>query len=165
MTFICGGGSAAPDAALRALVGLADCCIGAITDGPAGCTCWEQEFDLEQAPPDTDLVPTTRDKMCDDCAYRPTSPERTGDEGYAFGDEELPSGPVPFWCHQGIRKPLRYRHRLGIVVEATGDHYAPPEVTIDGAGVPFRADGTPAQRCAGWAAMSRGLTTLVKAAE
>lgn len=157
MSFVCGG-SATPDDALRVLAGLVSCCYGAAEDGPTACTCWEPEFELDQEPIDTTLVPATRSAMCADCAYRPDSPERSGDDRYMCASEDgLPDVPVAstFWCHQGMRKPLRWRHPLGIVVECTGDFYKPPIAEIDGQAVPFKADGTPGDRCAGWAAHRR----------
>lgn len=154
--FVCGGGGAPADA-LRTLTQLAHCCIGAAEHGPGDCTCWEPEYELEQQTPDTSIEPTTRATMCADCAYRPDSPERSGDPNYQHSDEdgfsELAAGV--FWCHQGMRKPLRWRHPAGISVEAIGDYYSPPLRERDGELVPFRADGTPGERCAGWAAHRR----------
>jgi hypothetical protein len=122
-----------------------------------GCTCWVPEYDLEQTEP-TAAEPATRLVMCSKCAYKPTSPERSGDPSYELSDSELPAGDVPFWCHEGMRKPLRWRHPLGIVIEATGDYYDPPMI-LDGAQpVPYKADGTPGDRCAGWAALRRRLS-------
>jgi hypothetical protein len=146
---ICGGGGA-PNDTLRVLSGLLSCCHGAAEDGPADCTCWEPEFDVDQAPIDPGLPVATRSAMCSDCAYRPDSPESTADDRYA---ERPTPGVGVFWCHQGIRKPVRWRHPLGITVECTGDYYQPPQVR-DPAGniVTYRADGTPAEQCAGWAA-------------
>lgn len=148
----------APFDALRTLSGLATCCMGASLDGPMGCTCWEPEYDLDQAPV-VPAEPATRHIMCATCAYRTTSPERSGDPNYEFAGDELPDGETPFWCHQGMRKPLRWRHRsLRIVIEATGDYYAPPQVVEGNAAVPYKADGTPGDRCAGWAAARRRLS-------
>lgn len=68
--------------------------------------------------------------------------------------EALPN----FWCHQGIRRPVAYRHPDGRVrpVEDSAD-YRPPmgKVAPTGEQVPYRADGTPAERCAGWAQVQR----------
>jgi hypothetical protein len=139
----------APDDALRVLVGLATCCIGAMEDGPASCTCWEVVYDREQSPINRASDPTTRSKMCEDCAYRPDSPERSEDDRYIQPHEDP---EVPFWCHQGMRKEIEYRHTtLGIVVPASGDFYKPPIRE----GVPYMADGSAGQRCAGWAAKRR----------
>lgn len=93
--------------------------------------------------------PTTRDRCCHDCAYRNGSPERT-----TYGEEdeliEVAHNPrAAFWCHQGDRKIIAWRHRGdGRVFPQEREHYAPP--IIDG--VPYRADGRPGERCAGWAA-------------
>lgn len=54
------GSKGAPDEALRVLVGLASCCLGAAEGGPADCTCWEPVFDLVQVPPVEGLEPQTR---------------------------------------------------------------------------------------------------------
>lgn len=152
MTFICGAGNAAPDEALRVMVALKDCCLGALEDGPGGCTCWEAVYDLDQAPVDRLSMPGTRAEMCADCAYRPGSPESQGDDRYV-GKPTAPG--VVFWCHTGMRKPLRYRHPAGITVEVTGDFYKPPIRDVDGVAIPYKADGTAGERCAGWAAHQR----------
>lgn len=144
------------DGALRALAGLMDCCTGAAVYGPTRCTCWVTEYDLVQQPVEPGLVVGVHDraKMCDACAYRPDSPEARGDPRY---QGRAPDGAT-FWCHEGMRKVARWRHPgLGITVEADGDYYQPPMVkhrTQAGRGeaVPFKADGSPGERCAGWAA-------------
>lgn len=155
--FTCGDN--APAGALRALSRLTACCYGASIRGPLGCTCWEPVYDMEQAEPRPEEPAGTRAKMCEDCAYRPKSPERTGDDRYDGSEEQLldlAAGAGVFWCHQGIRRPITYRHStLGITVEADGNHYKPPILEVDGEGVPFKADGSPGDRCAGWAAMRR----------
>lgn len=157
MGFMCG--SDAPAGALRVLSRLLTCCDGAANRGPAGCTCWEPVYDLDQAEPRPDQPIRTRAKMCEDCAYRPTSPERTGDDRYDGTEEQLldlAAGAGVFWCHQGIRSPIAYRHTtLGITVEADASHYKPLIREVDGEPVPFKADGSPGNRCAGWAAMAR----------
>lgn len=160
---ICGG-AVAPSSALRKLTELMHCCMGAATSGPDSCTCWEVvEWSDDQVDPDTSIEPAVRTKMCADCAFRPDSPERSGDERYTGGDGTL-FELDNFWCHEGIRKPLRWRHRSGITIEvADVDDYTP--VIIDG--VPYKADGTPGDRCAGHAAHQRALgadvTELVRA--
>lgn len=144
------------------------CCIGATVYGPERCTCWVPVYDLEQAEPVVGPA-GFRDEMCADCAYRPRSPERRGDPDH-LGTEEglmaLAAAGEPFFCHQGIRRAVRWEHRpeeatavqCAEVLEAAGDlrvgsvpgkpqQYLPPIIE----GVPYRADGTPAQLCAGWA--------------
>lgn len=118
------------------------CCMSAAEDGPAACTCWEPVFDAEQAEPRTDLEPGTRPAMCGDCAYRPDSPERLADP-YAL------LYLANFWCHRGIRRPTSWRHPDGRVRPGDPSDYQPPIV----GGVPYRADGRPAERCGGWAAL------------
>jgi hypothetical protein len=133
--------------------------MGAAALGPSRCTCWEPLFDLEQQEPDPTAVkllaagvqPVTRTRPCGDCAYRPGSPERRGDPGYA-GNQELLDRIVEtgerFWCHQGMRKPVAWRHPSGVTVPVPVDAYDPPRIE----GIPYRADGSPGEVCAGWAA-------------
>jgi hypothetical protein len=127
------------------------CCAGMAMGGAGRCTCWEPVFAEEQRPIVDGLSPTVADAMCVDCAYRPGSPERSG-HPQAAGDQDLLDQLVrdgtPFWCHQGIRRPVGYLHPAGVGILASGLEYTPP--TRDG--VPYRADGTPADYCAGWAA-------------
>ncbi|MCF7551004.1 hypothetical protein [Pseudonocardia sp. WMMC193] len=139
-----------------------NCCEGAFDDGPEACTCWTPVYDLEQSPPDTraaellaaGIEPNTRPRMCEDCAYRPTSPERTGAEDVA-GDaeflERIARRGERFFCHQGIRRPVKLVHPSGAEIPGHTAAYDPPIA----AGVPWRADGTPAELCAGWAARRR----------
>jgi hypothetical protein len=150
----------APDA------GEGACCIGAAVYGPERCTCWEPVHDLEQATPDPELVqwlaagiqPVTRRRMCADCAYRPGSPERTGDKGYQGDAEslhELAAAGERFWCHQGIRRTAAWRHPAGVEAPGSPAAYDPPIVDA----VPYRADGTPAELCAGWDARRRAIAS------
>lgn len=129
------------------------CCMGAAALGPGNCTCWEAEYDLEQTEIEAVGPPGLRASPCEDCAYRGGSPERQGSD-HVMGDathlEALVVLNRPFFCHQGIRRPLRFRHPRGAVHE-------PPHLEAAyrphiHAGVPYRADGTPADLCAGWAA-------------
>lgn len=120
------------------------CCWSSMQDGPSACSCWEPVYDLPQSTPHTHVEPETRRKACPDCAFRKGSPERErGDEL-----EGLPN----FWCHQGIRRPVAWRHpdgRVRPVPDAVNSpDYQPPLVD----GVPYKADGRPADRCAGHAA-------------
>lgn len=108
---------------------------------PVRRTCWTPVYDLRQRRPRTDIEPVRRAKSCTDCAYRKGSPERERDEDL----EGLPG----FWCHQGLRRPKAWRHpdgRIRLVDLSTSPDYQPPIV----AHVPYRADGRPADRCAGW---------------
>lgn len=142
------------------------CCPGALREGPAACTCWTPVYDLDQTDPAPatvvalilgDQQPPVRSRMCDDCAYRPDSPERTGDENYA-GDtaklEHLAATGERFWYHDGMRRPAAWVHPRGMRIPAVGDgDYQPPIVE----GIPFRADGQPGLVCAGWSARNRAL--------
>ena len=125
------------------------CCMGSVVRGANGCMCWVAEYDVEQAPIRPGKA-KARDTMCGACAYRPNSPERTGAPD-AAGDEELLDDlvyrGVPFWCHVDMRRPVRYRHPSGVVIEASDLEFAP---AMDGA-QPYKADGTPADMCGGWA--------------
>jgi hypothetical protein len=140
------------------------CCWGTVMRGPSGCTCWELIYDLEQVEPDPKAVawlaagiqPVTRSRPCEDCAYRADSPERQGSEDVS-GDQALLDRIVAegsrFWCHQGIRRPVAWRHPSGAEIPGSPSDYRPPIVD----GVPYRADGTAAEVCAGWAARRRAL--------
>lgn len=124
------------------------CCWGAAQHGPEGCTCWVPVYDVVQAPP----VPPVEDlpvqkAMCGDCAFRKGSPERDG----SWREEALltlAEDGLPFYCHEGIRRPVRWEHPDGRQVEGVPDDWRPPVVQ----GVPYRIDGRPGLLCAGWAA-------------
>ena len=126
------------------------CCIGAAMGGPQRCTCWVPIFDLEQQEPEPRPM-GLRGRPCGDCAYKPGSPERRGEDGYQ-GDTEFLDGLILtgefFACHQGIRKPVRWVHPSGAEIPGHPAGYDPPLRD----GVPYKADGTPADLCAGWAA-------------
>lgn len=133
------------------------CCFGTAVKGPEWCTCWVPEYDKEQAelgdPHDPPSMP--RDEMCHDCAYRPDSPERNGEEGYSKNDyDELMTivyKGEPFYCHQGMRRITHWRHEpSGTVIEAHPGSYAPPIEEVGGCQLPFKADGTSGDLCAGW---------------
>lgn len=133
------------------------CCVSSAEDGPDACTCWEPVYDYDQAPTiaiGLDHV-ETRSEMCHDCAFRPDSPERQGDPLHNYNSDDDLRGLEHFWCHQGMRKPIAYRHPYGIEITADHDAYNPPIRTISGVGVPFKADGTPGDRCAGFEAWKR----------
>ena len=140
------------------------CCTGAAVYGPSRCTCWEPVYDLDQTEPDETAVrllaggiePSTRRQMCHDCAYRPDSPERSGDDTYQGDEDFLADLAVTgdrFWCHQGTRRPVKWVHPSGAEHPGHPGGYAPPIVNS----VPYKADGTPSELCAGWAARRRAL--------
>lgn len=166
-TVVCGvaGDDRFPDA------GQGTCCWGAVVYGASRCTCWEPVYDLEQQPVQPagkltidggDFVPADRPLMCGDCAYRPGSPERTSDERAAADAEHLEAlayGDRPFWCHQGIRRPIAHEHPTGeIYAEEDSINYTPPVAH----GVPYRADGSPAEVCAGWTARRRAIAAVTE---
>lgn len=129
------------------------CCIGGAMRGPRGCSCWTPVYDLEQAEPNLSTQPQTRETCCHDCAYRNGSPERAEqDLGEVLSDIAGEADSV-FACHQGMRRIVAYVHPDGRRVEAGPGDYDPPQIGA----VAFRADGTPADRCAGWAARRRYL--------
>lgn len=115
------------------------CCMGAAALGPERCTCWrpihDQPQQLLKAGP---MLQRTR--MCGDCAFRPDSPERAGNEDAV---EELLEGT--FLCHKGMRRLLREVHPSGAVLDAGPGAYEPSNP-------PCKADGNPAEVCAGWVA-------------
>lgn len=155
---VCGQDRDLPDA------GKGYCCMGAAVYGPNRCTCWEEEYDLEQAPLQVhaDVAPRalplleSTGQPCHDCAYRSGSPERRGDSGYS-GDadelDELAGTNTPFWCHKGMRRVARVVHPSGVEVPGHPAAYQPPVQD----GVPYCADGQPARVCAGWLARRRVL--------
>lgn len=133
------------------------CCIASAVKGAQYCTCWTPVYDLEQQPA-TPGERLARDAMCGACAYKPGSPERSGDPrfqgDYAFLLDLAVTGTT-FWCHEGTRRVVKLVHPSGAEVDLdtaglTGD-YQPPIVDR----VPHKADGTPADLCAGWAALRR----------
>lgn len=139
------------------------CCIGAAVYGPERCTCWEPVYDLEQQPQVPGLLSTAQPTQCHDCAYRPGSPERNGDEGYKGDQEALDDYVVrgaPFWCHQGMRHVVKWVHPSGMEVPGHPAAYKPPVVIEQAVAgddstrrpLALKADGTPADLCAGWVA-------------
>lgn len=129
----------------------AGCCIGSGVYGPHRCTCWEPVYDIPEQGDPTPAPAATRDQMCQDCAYRPDSPERTGDphqKAAAPGELDRIAHESTFWCHTGMRRLVAYEHPIVGRVAPRGVSYDPPSIDA----VPYKADGTPADRCAGWAA-------------
>jgi len=122
---------------------------GRLADLPGEGEDWTAVYDLDQASPQTDALPGANLRMCADCAYRPNSPERQGDERHAADADMLDRivrDGEPFWCHQGIRQPVTFRCDDGIEIPAHPGSYDPPIVDA----IPYKADGTPADLCAGW---------------
>ncbi len=132
----------------------AGCCYGSAMDGQDACTCWVAVYDVEQTEPRKptglgDIAP--RPSMCADCAFRPGSPER-GDTFTREALLELPLRGDPFWCHEGMRRPARWEHPDGRVMAGSPDDWHPAR--IGSVPIPYRADGSPALLCAGWAALA-----------
>jgi hypothetical protein len=145
------------------------CCLGTILNGPDGCTCWRARYDREQCDPaamrllSAEARPVTRRRMCVDCAYRPRSPEKNGDETYQGDAQELQRlarDGRPFFCHVGMRRVQAWRHPSGVEVLGHPGEYDPPIVD----GIPYRADGSPAELCAGWGACRRALASPYRTA-
>ncbi len=162
MNHLCVDGPTAPiELLLRRLEAVTGgyCCMGSAEYGFDRCTCWEPVYDLEQTEPNMASIELvgilTRTEMCGDCAFRPDSPERQGDGRYSHADDDELRSLNHFWCHQGIRKPIAWRHPAGITVDCDTDGYDPPLRTIGAETVPFKADGTPGDRCAGFAAYQK----------
>lgn len=158
---ICMAASTPPPVA-RMLAELSSCCIGVLEEGPLACSCWDPVYNLEQQPDDGVSAPGQRTEMCADCAYRPDSPERQGDERHACSDDgeldDIARGDNPFWCHQGLRKPVAFKHcTLGIIVPVDTDAYDPLFRVEGRQRIPIKADGTAGDRCAGWMARRQQL--------
>lgn len=132
------------------------CCDGAANMGPGRCTCWDPVYDQEQAEPQQGPM-AVRPTMCADCAFRPGSPERTGDPRFQHSDEgdieELVGTGAVFACHQGMRRRLARVHPTGARVESGPGDYEPPQRGEHA----WKADGTPADVCAGLTAARRQL--------
>lgn len=138
----------APPEALLAGQGM--CCTGSANGTPLDCTCWEPVWDLGQQPVQPGLPrPADPPRMCGDCAYRPGSPERAGEPSHQ-GDRELLDNLVdngaPFFCHAGMRRPVKWVHPSGAEIPGHAANYRPPIRD----GVPYKADGTPGDICSGW---------------
>lgn len=143
---ICGGGDPAPWETEDWPEGWVPCCMGSANGGPRGCTCWEPVFDLEQQPIQPEIRDVVRDRGCDDCAYRPGSPERADPGEAAELEEHVARGEI-FWCHQGIRCAIAYHHPDGRIYDpGVRQDYRPP-LTPAPDSRPYKADGT---LCAGW---------------
>lgn len=128
------------------------CCDGVAFRGSYACTCWIPVYDRHQA---AALMGESRirETMCADCAFRPASPERSGDTRYAHaGDGDLDELPhrmeATFYCHQGMRRIVAYIHgTTGYVHRVETDGYYAPLELGDRA---YKANGAPAEVCAGF---------------
>jgi hypothetical protein len=130
------------------------CCVGNDVYGPERCTCWVPVFDLEQSTELQEIASPLdcdeRDKLCGDCAFRPDSPERSDNDGFTedtLFDMTRSGGRQMFFCHQGVRRAIRYEHPDGRVIEAGPGDYQP----VYTGPVPHRADGRAGEVCAGYA--------------
>lgn len=126
------------------------CCYGEALGGAERCTCWTPVYDVDQADPVPPSSPDgiqVRHALCGDCAFRKDSAERA-DEWSEEALLSLPAAGEPFWCHDGMRRPVRWEHPDGRTVAGSTADWRPAKVGP----VPFRADGRPGLLCAGWAA-------------
>jgi hypothetical protein len=129
------------------------CCYGSAHDGPDGCTCWVPVHDSVQAPIDDTMEPEQRTKCCGKCAYRNGSPEREAGRHDELIDHVY-SGDR-FYCHDGMRQVIEYRHPDGRTApaDAPGGEFVPHVEN----GVAYKADGSPADICAGWGAHRKAI--------
>lgn len=124
----------------------AGCCWASVHSDGEECTCWIAVLDVIPTRDVQEGPHRIRRTMCQDCAYRPCSSERTelgGDPpGYSRRDR--------FFCHQGMPVAVGYvhPHLEGVIPAPTRDDYRP--YIRDGQA--WQADGSPAELCAGWAA-------------
>lgn len=127
------------------------CCMGEA--GMGRCTCWEPVYSEPQAPPaDPFPPPSVRSACCGTCGVVDGLTEELGIETAALVGR-------PFFCHQGFRRILEYRHPDGRTRPARGEHDYPESqghyIDAGGYRIPIRADGQPAQLCAAWARWAR----------
>lgn len=152
--FLCGH---VPDTGARTFVELNPdaepiyCCVGEAERGVDGCTCWVAVYDDDQAEPVVASYDDARPRAsrCSDCAFRPGSPELT-DPYMREALLALPGKGEPFWCHDGMRRPTWWEHPTRGRVPGSPDDWQPPRRN----GIPYRADGSQALLCAGWAAIA-----------
>lgn len=146
-----------PDHVCFVLARLTDCCDPCRKYGPTACTCWTPVYDVEQQPVPVDQAadPAVREGLCVDCAYRPKSPEKLGHPDYNGDAAELDriAEQDRFWCHQGMRRPIYWEHPAGIRITGSPADYDPPIRDF----IPHKADGSPADLCAGWRTRQRAL--------
>lgn len=99
------------------------CCEGAAMRDLSACTCWQPMWNLEQQLP---ALPVVREQLM---------PRDRGCSDCAFRKDSP-------------ERPLAWRHPHGITIDGDPADWQPPIVNA----IPFRADGSPALLCAGWAA-------------
>lgn len=129
------------------------CCLGGAMAGVVGCTCWAVTYSAWRSEPVQVGEVQTRATRCADCACRKDSPESRGVGDYQNKPAEfsvLVSAGVRFYCHEGMPAQSGHRHEDGRESAMPLPHHNyRPRVRRDG--VPTKADGTPADICAGWA--------------
>lgn len=133
--------------------GVYGCCWASINSAGDLCSCWIPVFDVEPSEALQEGPAAVLRRSCHDCAYRLGSPEREALEG---GPPEY-GRHQPFLCHQGVPRIVAWQHPAGVRVDVDPltDDYLPTQ-RGDRA---WRADGSPAELCAGWAATNRIRTT------
>ena len=128
--------------------GVYGCCWESVNTGGDRCSCWTPVLDVEPSAELQEGPTGARRKACHDCAYRAGSPERAELGGLPeYGRHQ------PFLCHQGVGRIIAWIHPSGarVDVDPALDDYAPTQ-RGDRA---WRSDGSPAELCAGWAAVNR----------
>lgn len=65
-------------------------------------------------------------------------------------DAEVRPKLTPFFCHDSMRRPVRWRHPDGRTIDGSTSDWQPPIVN----GVPYRLDGRAGSLCAGWSAIA-----------
>ena len=116
------------------------------------CTCWEPVYSEPQALPVLPLAPSKpRRGCCGTCGVVDDLTDELGIERSAVKGR-------PFFCHQGFRRIVEYRHPDGRV-RPTGDHDYPDSTghytLVNGHKIALKADGTAADLCAAWAKWAR----------
>ncbi len=136
------------------------CCYGSAEYGPYRCTCWTPVYDVVQQRPRIDVLSSAMPRMCGTCAFRPNSPERSGDPKAAADWDDLQrlvATGSPFWCHDGLRAPVAYVHPPSgtwYIVEDDLAFHPPIRRDKHDTATPYRADGRPGDLCAGWLALT-----------
>jgi hypothetical protein len=123
------------------------CCLGAAAYGPERCTCWEPVLQPEQAPPQQGPCNVAK-RMCSGCAFKPGLAESDPIVANVV-DRSMRS--QAFFCHHEVTAIVAWRHPAGFEKPAGPDRHTAPTNGWWGA----RADGRPAELCAGWMAAKR----------
>lgn len=136
-----------------------------VENGGPGCTCWTPVYAEPQRPP-VPGIPVARRAPCRTCACHVAAGQLSDgselpaglEEAYAWLVARAARGEA-FYCHEGARVPIRWEHPTE-PPRAPADHYVDdaghsdwPPPMVDG--VPYRADGRPAELCFAWDRLRR----------